>query len=305
MNASAEPADVRTRRLAYAALATAAVLWGASFLLGKLALAEVPPSYLILYRFVLASAVMLPFVCWGRLAWSRSTAGLVLVCALVSGPLMFLVQFEGLARTTASSAALLVAAAPPMLALAAAAFDGERPTRLAWVAIGLATVGAVLLVGRPGPGRTLLGDALVFVSMIAAVAWTLLARRLSRRIGALAATALQFAAGAVILVPIAWAMEGPPPVELSDGAWAAVLALGIACTAVTFGLWNWGMLRVEAARGGVVGNLEPLIGAALGVIFLGEVLGPFSIAGGVLLLAAAVLVTRPVHPKPARPGVSP
>lgn len=305
MNASAEPvapADVRTRRLAYAAIATAAVLWGASFLLGKLALAEVPPSYLILYRFVLASAVMLPFVRWSRLAWSRPTVWLVLACALVAGPLMFLVQFEGLSRTTASSAALLVAAAPPMLALAAAFFDGERPTRLAWTAIGLATVGAVLLVGRPGPGRTLLGDALVFVSMIAAVGWTLLARRLSRRIGALAATALQFAAGAVILVPIAWALEGPPPLALTGGTWASVLALGLACTAVTFGLWNWGLLHVEAARGGVLGNLEPLIGAVLGVVFLGDVLGPFSLAGGALLLAAAVLVTRPVHPKALKPG---
>ncbi len=305
MDASADSApiaDVRTRRLAYAALATAAVLWGASFLLGKLALAEVPPSYLILYRFVLASAVMLPFVRWKRLAWSRPTVGLIFLCALVAGPLMFLVQFEGLARTTASSAALLVAAAPPMLALAAAVFDGERPTRLAWFAIGLATVGAVLLVGRPGPGRTLLGDGLVLASMVAAVTWTLLARRLSRRIGALAATALQFAAGVFVLVPIAWAMEGPPPVTLSAGAWAAVLALGIVCTAVTFGLWNWGMMRVEAARGGVVGNLEPLIGSLLGVVFLGEVLGPFSLAGGVLLIVAAVLVTRPVHPKALKPG---
>lgn len=293
------PADVRTRRLAYAALAAAAGLWGASFLLGKLALAEVPPSYLILYRFVLASLVMLPFVRWKRLAWSRETGWLVVACAVVAGPFMFLIQFEGLARTTASSAALLVAAAPPMLALAAAAFDGERPTRLAWFAIGLATVGAVLLVGRPGPGRTLLGDALVFVSIVAAVGWTLLARRLSRRLGAFAATAIQFAAGAVILVPIAWAMDGAPPVALSAGVWAAVLALGVACTAVTFGLWNWGMLRVEAARGGVVGNLEPLIGSVLGVVFLGEVLGPFSIAGGVLLVVAAVLVTRPVHPKKA------
>jgi drug/metabolite transporter (DMT)-like permease len=62
------------------------------------------------------------------------------------------------------------------------------------------------------------------------------------------------------------------------------------------------MLHVEAARGGVIGNLEPLIGAALGVVFLGDVLGPFSLAGGVLLLIAAVLVTRPVHPRVIAPA---
>ncbi len=296
MDASARPADVRTRRLAYAALATAAVLWGASFLLGKLALAEVPPSYLILYRFALASAVMLPFVAWRRLRWERGTVGLVLACALVAGPFMFLIQFEGLARTTASSAALLVATAPPMLALAATWFDGEEPGPMTWTAVGLSALGALLLVGRPGPGRTLLGDALVFVSIVAAVGWTLLARRLARRIGALAATALQFAVGVFILAPIAWAMDGAPPVALSGGVWASVLALGVACTAVTFGLWNWGLLHVEAARGGVFGNLEPLVGALLGVVFLGEVLGPLSVLGGLVLLVAAFLATRPAHP---------
>ncbi len=151
MAANAASPDERKRRLAYVALASAAVLWGASFTLGKLALAEVTPPYLILYRFALASVALLPFVRWRRLHWSKETVGLIVLCAVVAGPFMFVLQFEGLARTTASSAALLVATAPPMLALAAVFFDGERPTRLTWFAIGLAVVGAALLVGRGGP----------------------------------------------------------------------------------------------------------------------------------------------------------
>ena len=298
MAADAASSDSRTRRLAYAALALAAALWGASFPLGKLALAEVTPPYLILYRFALASIALLPFVRWRDVPWSRETLKLAVLCAVVAGPFMFLVQFEGLERTTASSAALLVATAPPMLALAAALFDGERPSRLVWIAIGLSVVGAALLVGKPGPGRTFLGDGLVFVSIIAAVAWTLLVRRLARRIGALAATALQFALGLFLVGPIAYVMDGPPNLALSGGGLAAILTLGLACTAVTFGLWNWGLLHVDASRGGVFGNLEPLVGAGLGVAFLGDVLGPTAVAGGVLLLVAALLVTRP-QPRPS------
>ena len=297
MAADLAPADRRTRRLAYAALAAAAVLWGASFPLGKVALAEVTPGYLILYRFALASTAMLPFIRWRQLRWTRETVRLIVLCAVVAGPFMFLVQFEGLERTTASSAALLVATAPPMLALAAAFFDGERPGRLVWLAIAISVVGAVLLVGKSGPGRTLWGDTLVFVSIVAAVAWTLLARRLSRQIGALAATALQFALGIAIVAPIAFALDGPPNLDISTGTLAAVLTLGIACTAVTFGLWNWGLLHVEAARGGVFGNLEPLVGAGLGVVFLGDVLGPTALIGGALLVAAAILATLP-QPRP-------
>ncbi len=280
-------------RLAYAALAGASILWGGSFILGKIALDEIGAATLVFWRFALAAAALLPFVRWQDVTWARRDTVLLVVCALLSGPGMFLLQFEGLDRTTASSAALLVATAPPMMAVAATLFDGERPGRMTWVAVGLAALGVVLLVGKIGPGRTLLGDAMVFVSIGIATAWTLVVRRLARRVGVMAATASQFALGTLILAPFMWALDGPPTFDLSVGVWAAVLGLGLGCTAVTFFLWNWGLLHAEAARAGVLVNLEPFVGAILGVVFLGEVLGPLAVLGGVVLLMAAFLATRP------------
>lgn len=279
------------RKRAFAALAAAGVLWGASFLLGKIALEGVGPTWLIVLRFAIASAVLLPAVRWRRLSMTRRDWTTVAVGAVLAGPVVFVVQFEGLARTTASSAALLVAAVAPMLAVGAALVDGERAGRAAWAAIAVSTVGAVMLVGAPGPGRTLLGDALCAAAMAGAVVWTLLTRRLTRRVGALASTALQFAAALVLLVPMALVREGPLAPMPAD-AWAAVVALGLGCTAVTFWLWNWGVARVEAARAGVFANIEPVVGTALGVGLLHERLGPWSLAGGALLLAATVLAAR-------------
>ena len=279
------------RRRAFVALAAAGVLWGASFLLGKVALQGVGPTWLIVLRFAIASAVLLPFVRWRRLSLTRRDWGTVAVGAVLAGPVVFVLQFEGLARTTASSAALLVAAVAPLLAVGAALVDGERAGRLAWAAIGVSTAGAVLLVGAPGPGRTLLGDAMCAASMVGAVVWTLLTRRLTWRVGSLPSTALQFAAALVILVPMAVVREGPLA-PMSGSVWAAVVALGLGCTAVTFWLWNWGVARVEAARAGVLANIEPVVGTVLGVTVLHERLGPLSLVGGALLVAAALLAAR-------------
>jgi len=279
-------------KLAYAALAAAGALWGTSFLLGKIALEEMGPAYLVLYRFVLASIVLIPFVPRTRPRISRHDAGLLVLGALLMGPIMFLLQFEGLDRTTVSSAALIVGTAPPMMAIGGFLVDGERPKRWTWIAIGLSAIGVGLLVGGPGEGRTLLGDGLVFVSMIAAVVWTLLARRIARRVGVVPATTILFSLGTLILLPFAIVLEGPPPLDLSLGVWVSVATLGVVCTALTFWLWNWGLQRAEASQAGVFGNLEPLVGATLGVTLLGEHLGPLALVGGMLVVGSALLVSR-------------
>ncbi|HLA63296.1 MAG TPA: DMT family transporter [Rhodothermales bacterium] len=285
--------------MASVALVAACLLWGVSFPVGKVVLGEVPPGWLIVARFVLAAVALLPFVRWRRLRLTRRDVAGLIGGAFLMGPAMFLLQFEGLARTTSSSAAFLVALAPPLLAAGGALWDGERPSRRTWGAIAVATLGAALLAGVPGPGRTPLGDGLVAVSMVAAVAWTLASRRLGRRIGALAATALQLAVGLVWLLPIVWLREGPPPASVSPGIVLGLVVLGLGCTAVSFLLWNWGLQHVEAARAGVYGNIEPVVGAALGVWWLGEKLGPSAVVGGLLVVVAALFVTAaPVVKKP-------
>jgi len=61
-------------------------------------------------------------------------------------------------------------------------------------------------------------------------------------------------------------------------------------TTVTTYLWNWGLERVPASQAGVFLNLEPVVGAILGVVLLGDLLGSYSILGGLLVIGAAVFV---------------
>ncbi len=68
--------------------------------------------------------------------------------------------------------------------------------------------------------------------------------------------------------------EGVPRLALTAVGWASVLVLGLGCSAATYVLWNRGLRRVSASRGGVFLNLEPLVGALLGVLVLGDAWGP-------------------------------
>jgi drug/metabolite transporter (DMT)-like permease len=88
------------------------------------------------------------------------------------------------------------------------------------------------------------------------------------------------------------AIYGLPPIHhVSPRAWLALAASGFLCTASTTLLWNWGLTQVPASQAGVLLNMEPLIGSILGVLILHESLGPSARLGGIMILAAAIIIT--------------
>jgi drug/metabolite transporter (DMT)-like permease len=86
-----------------------------------------------------------------------------------------------------------------------------------------------------------------------------------------------------------------PFAHITPTAWVALVISGLACTATTTLLWNWGIHHVPASRAGVFLNIEPALGSFLGVKLLGEHLGPYAWLGGGLILAAAVTLTSRGH----------
>jgi len=274
------------------ALVAAGTLWGTSFLFGKVALRELGPADLTLLRFALATLALLPVALVRRVYPRWRDLPLFALAGVLTVPSTFLVQFAGLQRTSASVAALIVGVNAPLIAVAARLFLGERLGRLGWVAVGLSSLGVALAVSQPGAGNDWAGDALVLLSLLAVVGWVLLGRRLTRAYPPVAATAYVIACGTLATLPFALLLEGLPRRALSAGAWASVAMLGLGCSAAALALWNWGQRGVPAGGASVYLNLEPLVGALLGALILGQGLSPLAALGGALIIGAAVLAPR-------------
>jgi drug/metabolite transporter (DMT)-like permease len=291
------PARSSSTRFAYASLAAAGCLWGTGFLAGKIALRELNVAHMILYRLSFASLGLLPVAILRGVAVRRADWPLVALAALLGVPVLFFVEFEGLARTTVSHAALMIGTAPMMLALGGALFAGERLDRRDVAAVVASMAGAALIVlaapqalGSGGP--TLAGDLLVVASMLAATAWALLSQRLMKRYSSAVVSSTVIILGTLMLAAWVIAVDGMPPVDLSRKTWLALTTQGLLATTLATLLWNWGIARVPASRAGVFVNLEPVIGAFLGVTVLGDTLGPLALVGGLLIVAAAVAISR-------------
>ena len=284
--------SIAERRLAVLALTAAGVLWGVSFLFGKWALEEMGPAHVTLLRFALASAALLPYALFKGVWPKRRDLPLFLLVGFLTVPATFLVQFWGLSLTSATVAALIVGCGPPVIAFFGHLFFGERLGKIGWAAVMAATVGVALTVARPGAGNDWLGDALVLLSLLAVVGWVLLGKRLNERYPPVPATAWILTLGTLTLTPVALLWEGVPRLDLTAVGWTSVLVLGFGCSAATYALWNWGVGRVPASRAGVFLNLEPLVGALLGVLVLGDAWGVATVAGGALIIGAAVVISR-------------
>jgi drug/metabolite transporter (DMT)-like permease len=302
--------------LGYGACALAGTLWGTGFFWGRLALNEMDVGPMVLYRFLFATLGMAPVALRHRVRLSAGEWRMLLLAAAFGIPIQFLLQFHGLEHTTVSHASLMVGTMPVLLAAAAALFAGERLDGFGWLALLVSTAGAALVVlggshvrtGREMP--TLRGDSLVLLSLVIALAWVLLSKKLMETVSPPVVSAYTILSGTAMLVVIVlgpWALSPlthrqaslPPVAHVSATAWAALAIGGLFCTATTTFLWNWGIHHVPASRAGVFLNIEPALGSVLGVELLGERLGPYAWLGGALIIGAAVAMTvRGREPEP-------
>jgi drug/metabolite transporter (DMT)-like permease len=279
-----------TRNQALIALATAGLLWGTSVPLSKTALTGFGPGWLTVIRFAVAGLILMAvlrprlrdvrpaLVIWGAFGYGACIA----------------IQNIGLTRTSVTHAALLVGAVPVLVAVMAVIFDRARVRPVAWAGFGLSLAGIAVVAGSGGGSASLLGDALVFTSVLLGSGFTIIQARLLPGQDVIAVSAAQFLASAALIAPIALLTEGipaPGPAGWSTSAVLATAALATIGTVLPYTLFAIGQTGVAPQIAGAFLNLETLVAALLGATLFGEAMGVGQAAGGVALLAGIYLST--------------
>jgi len=276
------------RRRAIAALATAGVLWGTTIPLSKLALEWLSPWWLTVARFGLAAIVLL-VVARPRIS-GACTPGVLAWGALGYGGSIML-QNAGIERTSISHAALLVGATPVLVAIIVAVWQRIVATPMAWTGYAVSLTGVALIAGGSGGGATIAGDGLILASLLFSAGFLAAQSRLLNGRDPVAVSAVQFLAASIAGAPVAAIMDGMPAAPSSPGTLLAVVGLALGGTLLPFTLFAYGQARVSAEVAGAFINLEPLVGAAAGVLLFGDPVGVSQAIGGAAILAGIALST--------------
>jgi drug/metabolite transporter (DMT)-like permease len=271
-------------------------IWGGSFFFARIAVSEMHPLTLVLFRVAIAAAALHIYLLARGPSFRLALpiAGSLLVLALVNNVLPFSLIFAGQTEMGAGLASVLNATTPFWTILIANAVTSDEKLSLNKVAGVLLGIAGVAVMVGPGIVASLGGPvwakfAMVAASISYAVA-LIFARRFKGVPPAIVATG-QLTASTIVMIPVVLFWNGPADLfAASLPVWAAVFALALVSTAFAYILYFGIIGSAGATNASLVTLIVPVSAILLGFVFLGERLELFEVAGMVLIAMGLVTI---------------
>lgn len=262
------------------------------------------------FRLGLAALILLPYTVIKHGREIKSLTPSDLKFALLAGLILavhFASWITSLEFTSVASSVVLVTTTPLWVSLMAPIFLKEKTPRIAFLGMGIALLGGMIIAGTdvcvwqsgglqcqldPGSSavETLLGDFLALFGAVAAASYLMIGRHLRRKVSLTPYVFLVFSAAALFLVAAMLIFDGIPP-RFPGKVYLWLLLLAVVPQLLGHSIFNWSLKYLPT--GYVAVNLlgEPVGSIILAYIFLEEVPPAVKIIGAILILAGIALAS--------------
>jgi drug/metabolite transporter (DMT)-like permease len=263
--------------------------------------AHLPALALAFWRCLAGAALLAPFAARGRRRGAPLGRAEAARLAAAGGLLAFHFALfnASLSFTTVASSATLVSCSPLFVGIGARLL-GEAPGRRAWLGIGVAVAGAVVIgLGDAatvdlGP-RALLGDALAFAGAAMIAGYLLLGRVARRRLPVATYATAVYGVAAAVLLP-ACLLAGASLGGYRAGSWLALAGVVAGPQLLGHTVFNGLLARVRASVVAVVTLTEPVGATLLAWLLFREAPAAAFWVGAPLVLAGVWLAIEPADP---------
>lgn len=279
-----------------------AALWGSSFLFMRLGAAELGMWPTAGLRVGLAALFLLPtFAVAGVWTDFRRHAKPILFVGLLNSAIPFGMFAFAVMHISTGLTAILNATVPLWGAVIAWLWLRDKPGGSRWLGLAIGFAGVCLLVlGKSGSdasgqwvdninplGLLAMGAALV-ATLCYGVAASFTRRHLNEVNPLAIATGSQLGASLGLVVPMWWFWPSEP---VSSTAWAAMAAVAFLGTAVAYLLFFHIIKQVGPSKALTVTFLIPVFALIYGTVLLGEVITPWMVGCGAVILVGTALST--------------
>ncbi|MBE9190392.1 DMT family transporter [Gloeocapsopsis crepidinum LEGE 06123] len=286
--------------IVYIKLVLTAVVWGSTFIAGRLVVQSLEPFSAAFCRFAVSSIclLLLTLKIEGHLPQLQKKQLLQVFLLGMTGVFAYnAFFFFGLQTIAASRAALIVALNPTFIALGSVLFFKEKLTTLKTIGIITSLLGAALAISR-GMLDTLdnnlsLGDFFLFGCVFSWVAYTLIGKIAMQQLSPLVATTYACLIGTVALF-IPAAIEGflQELIQIDLATWLVILYLGFLSSALGFIWYSEGVKAIGPAKAAIFINLVPVSAILLAAVLLQEEITLSLLMGGALVVVGVLLTNK-------------
>ncbi|HVE64075.1 MAG TPA: DMT family transporter [Mycobacteriales bacterium] len=267
-----------------AALVAVTAIWGSTFVVVKDAIGRMPVMDFLAWRFALATLAMLILRprSLSRLSPTGRRHGVLLGLALGTG---YIFQTIGLRTADAAVSGFITGMFVVFTPLVAAVLLRRWPSRDAWAAVLLATVGLALLSLQGFHIGT--GEALTLICAVAFALHIVGLGEWSSSYDAYALAVVQLGVVAIgcAIGALAGGLVAPPDAEV----WGALALTALLATAVAFVVQTWAQAHLAPTRAAVIMTMEPVF-AGVFAAAAGEAFGVRKLVGSALILLAMLAV---------------
>ncbi len=275
---------------------SAAAIWGGMYVVSKVVLEVVPPFALLTLRLVLGIlALGVVIALRPKTAMSAQQAWQIFGVGFIGYGISLGFQFVGTKLSTASNGSLVTSATPAFILIFAPFLLSEKTTPRRLIALLVSTLGVVAVID---PRNAELSPSLFWgnLSLIAAaLTWALysvLVRKVTQSGDVITSTAIMLAGGLPTgLLLGAWEVRTQGIGTITPAIIGGILFLGIISTAIAMFLWNYAFAELPAAVASLTFFAQPVVGTILGALFLGEVITPLFLFGGLLIGVGLVIAS--------------
>lgn len=170
------------------------------------------------------------------------------------------------------------------------------PSRRQGLAMGLAAIGATLLLGRSYElaARNMLGDLLCILAGLCYTGYLISIDRARGKLGPITTLTLSVVAGIPCLLAVALATGDP----IRPDTWTPLILLTLGSQIIGQGMILFAVSRVAPIVVGLMLLVQPIVSATIGWVVYGERLTIFDLIGGLGIALAVLLVRDSRRPLP-------
>ena len=258
------------------------ILLGFGFVIAKPAMQHFPPYLLMGLRFTIPALILV----W----WFPMPKGLFLdlfKVSFIGSTLQYGLTYNGLNIIDASSAVLLVQLEVPFGILIAFFLLKEIPRIKNLIGLVIAFIGVFILTGAPNLEGKYFG---VLLTLSGAFTWSLgavMAKPLSKKIGAFALMTWLCVFSGPLLILISTIVNGNPIQYILSAnfySWITVIYLGFIMQPIAYGAWYYVLRRYPVNKIMPVLLLLPVTGLLTAIFLLGEEPSKQVFLGGTIIV---------------------